>query len=96
MQITGHYSKTPIKDTLTQIHNLLEWKNGWNGYDSLAPNPDAILHAKNWIVQLFLEAVDVGLTWIQPNVIAEANGDVVFEWWHGKKKLRHGSNESDN
>jgi hypothetical protein len=25
--------------------------------------------------------------WIQPNVIADAHGDVIFEWWHGKKKL---------
>ena len=87
MQIPGHYSKTPIKDTLIQIHNLLAWRNGWNGYNSLVPNSDAVLHAENWIVQLFLEVVDSGLTWIQPNVIADANGAVVFEWWHAKKKL---------
>lgn len=87
MQIPGHYSKALIKDTLTQTHNLLAWRNGWNGYNSLAPNPDAVVRAENWIVQLFLEVADSGLTWIQPNVIADANGDVVFEWWYGKKKL---------
>ncbi len=87
MQIPGHYSKTPIKETLTQIHNLLALRNGWNGYNSLAPNSDAVLHAENWVVQLFLEVADSGLTWIQPNVIADAEGEVVFEWWYGKKKL---------
>lgn len=29
----------------------------------------------------------MGRVWIKPNVIADANGDVVFEWWYGKKKL---------
>ena len=79
--------KDALKETLTKLRNLLTWSAGWNGYDSLAPNSDAVLHAENWIVRLFLEVADVGLTWIQPNVIADANGDVVFEWWHGKKKL---------
>jgi hypothetical protein len=76
-----------MKETLAQIDNLLTWSAGWNGYDSLAPNPDAVVHAGNWIVRLYLEVADLGLTWIQPNVIADANGDVVLEWWHGKKKL---------
>ena len=76
-----------LKETLTKLRNLLTWSAGWNGYDSLAPSSDAVLHAENWIVRLFLEVADLGLTWIQPNVIADANGDVVFEWWHGKKKL---------
>jgi len=76
-----------MKETLGQIDNLLTWSAGWNGYDSLAPNPDAVVHAGNWIVRLYLEVADLGLTWIQPNVIADTNGDVVLEWWHGKKKL---------
>lgn len=79
--------KEALKVTLTKLRNLLTWCAGWNGYDSLAPNSDAVLHAENWIERLFLEVADLGLIWIQPNVIADANGDVVFEWWHGKKKL---------
>ena len=79
--------KGALKETLTKLRNLLTLSAGWNSYDSLAPNSDAVLHAENWIVRLFLEVADLGHTWIQPNVIADANGDVVFEWWHGKKKL---------
>ena len=76
-----------LKDTLARLKNLVTFDSGWNGYDALAPNPDAILHAENWVVRLFLEVADLGRPWITPNVIADANGDVVFEWWYGKKKL---------
>lgn len=79
--------KETLRDTLTKLQNLRSFQAGWNGYDSMAPNPDAILHAENWITKLFLEVADIGCSWIPPNVIADANGDVVFEWWHAKKKL---------
>ena len=81
------FTKEHLKDTLNQIRNLLKHDASWNGYDSLAPNSDAVLRAENWIVRLFLGVADLGLAWIQPNVIADANGNVVFEWWHSKKKL---------
>jgi len=38
-------------------------------------------------VQLFLEVVDLGQKWMKPNVTASADGEVVFEWWNGTKKL---------
>ena len=76
-----------LKDTLAKLKNLLTLKAGWNGYDSLAPDRDAVVHAENWIVRLYLEAAELGRPWIKPNVIADAEGEVVFEWWYGKKKL---------
>lgn len=76
-----------LDDTLKRIRNLLKHDAGWNGYDSLAPNPNAVAHAEQWIVRLFLEVADLGRVWIKANVIADAEGDVVFEWWYGKKKL---------
>src|SRR5713226_755347 len=79
--------KEVLKDTRSKLQNMLALKAGWNGYDSLAPDPDAIKHAENWVTRLYLEVADMGRVWIKPNVIADANGDVVFEWWYGKKKL---------
>ncbi len=76
-----------LQDTLTSLHNLLTWGAGWNGYDSLAPSPEAVLQAENWITRLYREVADAGHTWIKPNVIADASGDVVFEWWYSNKKL---------
>jgi hypothetical protein len=66
---------------LSSVLNILSRKVTTlrNGYNSLAPNSDAVLHAENWIVQHFLEVADGGPTWIQPNVIADTNGDEVFE-----------------
>jgi hypothetical protein len=80
-------AKEQLDDTLKRIRNLLKHDAGWNGYDSLAPNPDAVAHAENWISRLFLEVAELGWVWIKPNVIADAEGEVVFEWWYGKKKL---------
>ena len=79
--------KEVLKDTRSKLQNMLALKAGWNGYDSLAPDLDAIKHAENWVTRLYLEVADMGRVWIKPNVIADANGDVVFEWWYGKKKL---------
>lgn len=76
-----------LKDTVTKIQQLLTLDAGWNSYDALAPDPKAALHAEIWIKKLFLEVADLGRPWIKPNVIADANGGVVFEWWYGKKKL---------
>lgn len=75
-----------LKETLVKLQNLLTWSAGWNSYDALAPDPDAVVHARNWIVRLFLEAA-LGRVWMKPNVIADADGEAVFEWWNGPKKL---------
>jgi hypothetical protein len=81
------FAKEHFEVTLNQIRNLLKHDAGWNGYDSLAPNYDAVVHAENWISRLFLEVAELDRFWIKPNVIADAEGEVVFEWWYGKKKL---------
>ena len=73
--------------TLTQIYELLNWSEGWNGYNAYAPNYDAVTYADVWITQMFLEVVMSGNKWIKPNVTASEDGEVVFEWWHGAKKL---------
>jgi hypothetical protein len=76
-----------LKETLAKLQNLLTWSTGWNNYDALAPDPDAVVRARNWILRLFLEAAALGRVWMKPNVIADADDEVVFEWWNGPKKL---------
>lgn len=80
-------SRKPLRDTLAKIHKLLSWGPNWNGYDMLAPNPDAIIHAERWIVNLFQTVEELNLLWIKPSITASPEGDVVFEWRHDKKKL---------
>ena len=85
--MSSYLARENLKDTLTKIQRLLAWKAGWNGYDALAPDAKAIEHAEAWIVKLFGAVEDLGLVWIKPNVTADADGEVVFEWWYGTKKL---------
>lgn len=76
-----------LNATLGKLQRLATWKAGWNGYDAQSPDAGAISHAQTWIVKLFLAAADLDSLWIEPNVTADTNGDIVFEWWHGNKKL---------
>ncbi len=76
---------TPISETVRHLCALRWWPEGWNGYDALAPNHASIEHAYTWITRLY---TDLSATlWVQPHVIADADGDVVFEWWKDHKKL---------
>ncbi len=74
-------------NTLTQVYNLLTWDTDWNSYDACPLGYDAVIYADQWIIQMFLEAVALDRIWIEPNVTASEEGEVVFEWWHGSKKL---------
>lgn len=76
---------TPFAATVREICELRWWPEGWNGYDAAKPNPDSIEHAYSWITQLYRDLS--AELWIKPHVIADADGDVVFEWWKGQKKL---------
>jgi hypothetical protein len=79
--------KVIIRDTLRDLHDLLSWNEGWNGYDACAPNCDAVIHAMDWINQFFLEVMDLEEDWIRPNVTASGDGEVVFGWRCGPKRL---------
>ena len=71
--------------TLAEVYNLSTWQGNWNGYDALAPQLDAILHAISWF-NAFYQFVTI-LNWRSPNVTAGPQGEVVFEWWNDAKKL---------
>jgi hypothetical protein len=76
-----------LAQTIAELRAMQEWQPGWNGYDALPPCPDAISHAISWIHSLYDVAGDAGRAWIIPYVTASANGEVVFEWWRGSRKL---------
>ncbi len=71
----------------TLIYSLLTWNKGWNGYDACPPEYKAIQYADHWIELLYQEIVGSGQMWIEPNVTASAEGEVVFEWRQGEKHL---------
>ncbi len=74
-------------ETRAEIAALRSWPEGWNGYDAVAPNPGAVRNALAWIEDLYEDTLTTRRGWISPHVIAEAHGNVVLEWWEGRKKL---------
>ncbi len=74
-----------FNNTLEEVYNLLTWQDDWNGYGASAPRLDAILYATSWISNFYTLVTDSD--WSNPNVTAGAQGEVVFEWWNGPKKL---------
>jgi hypothetical protein len=74
-----------LPETLDNIRNLLTWPERWDGYDAPKPNPASVEHARSWAEDLYRD-VRAEL-WIKPHVTADEEGDVVFEWWKGRKKL---------
>jgi hypothetical protein len=79
--------KLIIRDTMSDIHDLLSWKEGWNGYDACAPNCDAVVYAMKWVNQFFLEVMDLEEDWMKPNVTASGDGEVILGWRRGPKRL---------
>lgn len=77
----------PLELTTADLLGLLNRREGWNGYDAAAPDPDAVAQAYGWITRLFAMAVMTGLPWIAPNVTAGPDGEVVFDWWRDDKSL---------
>lgn len=77
----------PLWKTKVEILDLKDWREGWNGYDSAAPNRDSIVHALRWIEDLYEDVLMMGRKWLGPQVVADAHGNVVFEWWEGREKL---------
>ena len=76
-----------ILPTLIEISNLLSWPVNWNSYGACAPKYAAVQYATHWIDLYYQELVDSGQDWLEPNVTASADGEVVFEWRHGIKVL---------
>ena len=76
-----------LRDTLIKLSNMVTWRDGWNGYDACAPTFSTVIYATTWIIQFFLELEEAGLRWAKPSVTSSPEGEVVFEWRNGIKRL---------
>lgn len=81
------FARKELSSTLVEIYDLLTWPEGWNGYDACAPKYEAVQYADHWIELFYLEVMNLRLDWLEPNVTASAEGEVVFEWRHGINRL---------
>lgn len=76
-----------LSEALRQTYALRLLPVGRNGYDSLPPSPASVSHALRWLEAQWRQCQTEGIRWYAPNVTADAEGEVVFEWWAGDRSL---------
>lgn len=80
-------ARTSLSEALQQVYALQSLRDGWNGYDSLPPAGASIRHAQHWLEAQWQQCQEKGVHWYAPNVTADAEGTVVFEWWAADRTL---------
>lgn len=76
-----------LVDTMDDIKELATLRPGWNGYDVAAPKNESIRQASKWIREMYEDVRRMRAPWHNPHVTADADGDVIFEWWNDGKGL---------
>ena len=72
-----------ITDIISEIEDLRTWET--DSYGCPAPSYGTVKKAEDWIIRLYFQIAFQD--WISPNVTSGPEGEVVFEWWYGVKKL---------
>ncbi len=73
----------PLHDQLDQIALL---PDDWDGYGSVHPDTLAIENARQFLEEAYLQCEAAG-GWQAPHISSSEDGEIVFEWWHGNRKL---------
>ncbi len=75
---------SPLENAvLDEIDDVAKYSEDWDGYDSLSPDPDAVLVAKSLVTQypqLFQGQ-------FKPDVSADEDGRITLEWHQNPKTL---------
>lgn len=74
----------PIQDRLSVMK---KWKNNWDGYGSSKPSSKSINLTQSFISNFINLLISRGYSWIDPNITADSDGDIVLEWFSDPNKL---------
>src|SRR5437879_4522243 len=83
----------PLKTTAllgeeeAKLRERVEALSGWGGEEICPLSSRAIGRAAEWICSLRREAIDASKPWIDPLITASEEGEVLFDWWRGNKRL---------
>lgn len=84
------YKEAKIQELITSINILKDletWPKNWDGYDSEKPNQKALRLAEHLLRNLFyLNHISI-INWKSPNITADQDGTIVFEWWGKQDKM---------
>jgi hypothetical protein len=82
-----HVLPIELVEILAQLDALIGQSPGSSGYDVAAPKTSSILQAKAWIREMYEDVRRFGSDWMTPLTTVDEFGDIVFEWWHGSRKI---------
>ncbi|MEH2596872.1 hypothetical protein V1278_003785 [Bradyrhizobium sp. AZCC 1577] len=77
-EIDGVFVDRPLESETRKIRSLSS--------DAGVPRDRAIDTALHFLGLLFGRAVKLG-SWSSPHITLSENSEIVFEWWHGNKKI---------
>jgi|SRR5580765_4121437 len=80
-------SDNTLDATIAELKDSLTWPENWNTYNALAPNPVSVSSAQQWITEFYQHITSTNQQWIKPNITASGNGEMVFGWRRGQRKL---------
>lgn len=88
--ISGDPSRAAKEPTLFALHDKLDrialLPDDWDGHGSVRPNSLAIENARQFLEEAYRQSEAVG-GWQAPHISSSEDGEVVFEWWNGNRKL---------
>src|SRR6266566_9703477 len=74
-----------LESLYQELEELRRWPENWNSYNAVPVDHAAIDHARIVLTCFYRAARD---DWFAPSITADAaEGDVVFEWWYGPRKV---------
>jgi hypothetical protein len=68
------------------IDRVASMRANWDSHGSRRPIPSAVERARQFLEEAF-RAVHRTAGWEAPHVSASEDGEIVFEWWNGSRKL---------
>ena len=68
------------------IDRVAALPQNWDGHGSVRPLPSAVERARQLLEEAF-RAVHRTAGWQAPYISASEDGEIVFEWWNGARKL---------
>jgi hypothetical protein len=69
-----------------QIDRLASLRTNWDGHGSIRPNGYSVDRARQILEDAFQNA-STTIGWQSPYISASEDGEIVFEWWNGARKL---------
>jgi hypothetical protein len=69
-----------------QIDQLASLPEDWDGHGSVKPNEHAVEIARQFLEDAFGNT-SATVVWQSPYISASEDGEIVFEWWNGVRKL---------